>query len=144
MELFISISTLSTILFVSFWKNWFRYLSRQKQTIALKMLSYFQFHFRPITESSQTSLIFVSATIVGCFSALRRGQKQIITLAATATLMIMLWVHFWFTNSIQTTIPLKFFTILVIIAMGISDESLWKIVNLPNSNYISGSHTYLM
>ena len=144
MELFISISTLSTILFVSFWKNWFRYLSRQKQTIALKMLSYFQFHFRPITESSQTSLIFVSATIVGCFSALRRGQKQIIALAATSTLMMMLWVHFWFTNSIQTTIPLKFFTILVIIAMGISDESLWKIVNLPNSNYISGSHTYLM
>ena len=108
------------------------------------MLSYFQFHFRPITESSQTSLMFVSATIVGCLSALRRGQKQIIALAATATLMIMLWVHFWFTNSIQTTIPLKFFTILVIIAMGISDESLWKIVNLPNSNYISGSHTYLM
>ena len=108
------------------------------------MLSYFQFHFRPITESSQTSLIFVSATIVGFFSALRRGQKQIIALAATSTLMMMLWVHFWFTNSIQTTIPLKCFTILVIIAMGISDESLWKIVNGPNSNFISGSLTYLM
>ena len=108
------------------------------------MLSYFQFHFRPITESSQISLVFVSATIVIVSAALRRGQKQTLALVATSTLMMMLWVHFWFTNSIQTTIPLKFFTILVIIAIGISDESLWKIVNLPNSNYISGSHTYLM
>ena len=141
MELFISISTLSTILFVSFWKNRFRYTIKRRTA---KILSYFEFHFRPIKESSQTFLIFVSATIVGCFSALRRGQKQTIAVVATATLMIILWVHFWFTNSIQTTIPLKFFAILIIIAIGISDESLWKIVNAPNSNYISGSHTYLM
>ena len=108
------------------------------------MLDTFQFHFRPITESSQISLVFVSATIVIVSAALRRGQKQTLALVATSTLMMMLWVHFWFTNSIQTTIPLKFFTILVIIAIGISDESLWKIVNVPDSNYISGSHTYSM